>query len=193
MATKSWREWPRSERTGGPPATPVDNTLLSGRWLYRNQTLAARPAVPGILIDDSIAASSQPTFVDFKSPGKIWVPPWALGHSHRVRVIVTGNGSAEGDLYVRMKLTDGFNSSLATISGDPTAVDVALHYSGASSSAIVTVTAGATFVAALRDQVVDCQWQYAFVPTSSSAFTIQLRYYAAGGARLPWWWDSIAA
>ena len=174
-----WVNWPANERTGGPPASPMDSTFFD-RWYTRQKLLRNRAAVPGVLV----SVTETPPWPIVLNPvgdaGEIYVPPWADGLTATVRLVATaGINGFQG--YVVGGLRVGF------VTG------VFVRFLGLGTfgvfSEVLTVTLPGEFLEPHRDQVVNAQWEYYVERQTGGLATISFRYFALSPTRrLPWHW-----
>lgn len=191
MADQTWRDWPASERTGGPPATPMSATFFD-RWYARKKLLRNRSAVPGVLV---VGDDNPPFATDWKDigePGEIYVPPWAIAvyAYYRIGVNATIQGW-EGRVFVRVKFDEVTQSPFLDLFLY-SSFDLGFLETG--DKVLYSAIAPFLFSNPLigkRDSVVTVQWQYKIETDDGGINDLDLYYFANNPTRrLAWYWST---
>lgn len=182
---EQWTDWPASQRTGGPPASPIDETFMN-RWRARHSSHVSRPAVPAMLIDTTKLPAFPRSWDSIGQLGEIYVPPWAVKLSARLYLeILAGSGS--GIVLVRLRVGTEYSDAVTKPYVYTDGLDTQWAH--------LTVSVD---VIPLRDQVVSCRWEYMLNPGFTGLVSLSFAYKSPRGMpgsvnhrRLAWWWRAL--
>jgi len=96
-------DWPLGERTGGPPASPMDETFFE-KWDLRQEALRTRQAIPGLRIEEDLDPPWPSSWTQVGPTGKIYVPPWASQLYAYYRFAYVGSLNFEGKIWTRVRI-----------------------------------------------------------------------------------------